>query len=254
MKIKNPIYAIYEKRLWKQVRKYPKPQHIGVILDGNRRFARKKGLDAKEGHVFGAQKVEELLNWSWKIGIKIITIYAFSTENFSRAPEEVKRIMELLVEKLHRLKNEPLIVKNKVKVKVIGRRETLPDKINKLIDEIEESTKDYDNFQLNIAISYGGRAEIVDAVKKVIEKVQKNELSLEEVDEKLIGEHLYTKGLPDPDLIIRTSGEERLSGFLLWQSAYSELYFTDIYWPAFRKIDLWRAIRIYQQRERRYGK
>jgi len=254
MKIKNPIYAIYEKRLWKQVRKYPKPQHIGVILDGNRRFARKKGLDAKEGHVFGAQKVEELLNWSWKIGIKIITIYAFSTENFSRAPEEVKRIMELLVEKLHRLKNEPLIVKNKVKVKVIGRRETLPDKINKSIDEIEESTKDYDNFQLNIAISYGGRAEIVDAVKKVIEKVQKNELSLEEVDEKLIGEHLYTKGLPDPDLIIRTSGEERLSGFLLWQSAYSELYFTDIYWPAFRKIDLWRAIRIYQQRERRYGK
>lgn len=254
MKIKNPIYTIYEKRLWQQVKKYPKPQHIGVILDGNRRFARKKGLDAKEGHAFGAQKVEELLKWSWKIGIKIITIYAFSTENFSRAPEEVQRIMELLVEKLHRLKSEPLIVKNKVKVKVIGRRETLPEKINLLIDEIEDSTKDYDNFQLNIAISYGGRAEIVDAVRKVIEKIQKKELTLEEIDEKLIGEHLYTEGLPDPDLIIRTSGEERLSGFLLWQSAYSELYFTDIYWPAFRKIDLWRAIRIFQQRERRYGK
>ncbi len=254
MKIKNPIYTIYENRLWKQVKKFPKPQHIGVILDGNRRFARKKGLDEKDGHAFGAQKVEELLNWSWKIGVKIITIYAFSTENFSRAPEEVQRIMELLVEKLHQLRSEPLIVKNKVKVKVIGRRETLPDKINKSIDEIEECTKDYDNFQLNIAISYGGRAEIVDAVKKVIKKVQKNELTLEEVDEKVIGNHLYTEGLPDPDLIIRTSGEERLSGFLLWQSAYSELYFTDIYWPAFRKIDLWRAIRIFQQRERRYGK
>ena len=254
MTIKNPIYALYEKRLWKQVKKGPKPHHIGVILDGNRRFAKKKGLDAKEGHAYGALKVEELLNWSWKIGIKIVTIYAFSTENFSRAPEEVKRIMELLVEKLHKLKNEPLIQKNKVKVKVLGRRETLPEKINLLVDDIEDSTKDHDNFQLNIAISYGGRAEIVDAVKKIVEKIEKDELNLEQINEKIISENLYTRGLPDPDLIIRTSGEERLSGFLLWQSAYSELYFTDIYWPAFRKIDLWRAIRIYQQRERRYGK
>lgn len=254
MKILNPIYSIYEKKLWKEVRKGPKPHHIGVILDGNRRFAKKRGLDAKEGHAFGAEKVELMLRWVWKLDIKIITIYAFSTENFTRDPEEVQRIMELLVEKLHKLKSEPLIVKNKVKVKVIGRRENLSKEINRLVDEIEESTKDYDNFQLNIAISYGGRAEIVDAVKKICRKILKNELSIDDIKEETIADNLYTEGLPDPDLIIRTSGEERLSGFLLWQSAYSELYFTDIYWPAFRKIDLWRAIRIYQQRERRYGK
>ena len=254
MKFQNPIYSIYEKRLWKQVKNGPKPHHIGVILDGNRRFAKKKGLDAKEGHAFGAEKVELLLRWCWKLNIKIVTLYAFSTENFSRAPDEVKRIMELLVEKFHKLLTDPLIVKNRVKVVVIGRRNELSKEINNLIDEIEESTKDYDKFHLNIAISYGGRAEIVDAVKKIAEKIENKELKLEDIDENLISRNLYTEGLPDPDLIIRTSGEERLSGFLLWQSAYSELYFTDIYWPAFRKIDLWRAVRIFQQRERRYGK
>ena len=254
MKIFNPIYSLYEKKLWNEVKKDPKPHHVGVILDGNRRFAKKKGLEAKEGHAYGAEKVELMLNWCWKLGIKIITIYAFSTENFNRDPKEVQRIMELLVEKLHKLKSEPLIVKNRVKVKVIGRREKLSKVINKLVDEIEDSTKDYDNFQLNIAISYGGRAEIVDAVKKIVSKIQDKELTIEDINEKVIADNLYTEGVPDPDLIIRTSGEERLSGFLLWQSAYSELYFTDIYWPAFRKIDLWRAIRVFQQRERRYGK
>ncbi|NHJ87051.1 MAG: di-trans,poly-cis-decaprenylcistransferase [Asgard group archaeon] len=248
------IYKFYEKRLWKQVKNGPKPQHIGVILDGNRRYARKKGMDAKEGHSFGAQKVEELLKWCLRLGIKVITLYVFSTENFNRKPEEVERIMALLVENLHKIKKEPMIVNNKVNVKVIGTRDKLPENILKLINEVEEKTKDYDNYHLNVALSYGGRTEIVDAVKKIITKVQNNELDVSEIDEKMISEHLYTKGLPDPDLIIRTSGEERLSGFLLWQSAYSELYFTDIYWPAFRKIDLWRAIRTFQQRERRFGK
>ncbi|MFW9922808.1 MAG: polyprenyl diphosphate synthase [Candidatus Thorarchaeota archaeon] len=250
----NPIYSLYEKRLWKQIKSGSKPHHIGVILDGNRRYAKRKGMDAKEGHVFGADKVEQLLKWSWKLEIKIVTIYAFSTENFNRTPDEVKRLMELLVESLLKLKNEPLIKNNRVKVKVIGRREQFSENINNLIDEVENATKDYENFILNIAIGYGGRAEIVDAVKKVVTKIQNNELSIDDIDEKTISENLYTEGLPDPDLIIRTSGEERLSGFLLWQSAYSELYFTEIYWPAFRKIDLWRAIRIYQQRDRRYGK
>jgi len=254
MDIKSPIYKIYERRLWKQIKEGPKPQHIGVILDGNRRFARRKGLDGKEGHTFGADKVELLLRWSLKLNIKIVTLYAFSTENFTRSPDEVKKIMDLLIERLKKIIKEPLIMENKVMVKFIGRREFLPDEINDLIDDIEERTKDFDNFQLNVAISYGGRAEIVDAVKKIVEKVQRNELEIDKINEDIISENLYTEGIPDPDLIIRTSGEERLSGFLLWQSAYSELYFIDIYWPAFRKIDLWRAIRIYQQRERRYGK
>ena len=254
MKIQSPIYKIYEKRLWNQIKNGRKPHHIGVILDGNRRFAKKKGLDGKEGHTYGADKVELLLHWCLKLKIKIITLYAFSTENFNRSPEEVKKIMELLIERLKKITAEPLIMENKVIVKFIGRREFLSKEINELIDDIEEKTKDHDNFRLNVAVSYGGRAEIVDAVKKIVEKVQNKELEISKIDEEIISKNLYTKGIPDPDLIIRTSGEERLSGFLLWQSAYSELYFIDIYWPAFRKIDLWRAVRIYQQRERRYGK
>ncbi|NHJ38735.1 MAG: di-trans,poly-cis-decaprenylcistransferase, partial [Asgard group archaeon] len=232
----------------------PKPHHIGVILDGNRRFARKKGLDEKEGHSFGATKVDELLKWCLKLDIKIITLYVFSTENFNRSSDEVSKIMDLLVKKLLEINQEPMIVDNKVKVKIIGRRKHLPNEIIDLIDKIEDKTKDYDKHILNIALSYGGRAEIVDAVKLIAQKVKKNEIDISNINEETIDIHLYTEGLPDPDLIIRTSGEERLSGFLLWQSAYSELYFTDIYWPAFRKIDLWRAIRTFQQRERRYGK
>lgn len=250
----NPIYSIYEKRLWKEVKKGNMPHHIGVILDGNRRFAKKKGLDVKEGHVFGAEKVEEMLKWCWKLGIKIVTVYVFSTENFNRAPDEVKRLMELFVESLLKLKNEPLIKRNRVKVKIIGRHKDFSEHIKNLINEIEENTKDYEKFQLNVALGYGGRAEIVDAVKKIAGKIQRNEMKIEDISEKTIGENLYTRGIKDPDLIIRTSGEERLSGFLLWQSAYSELYFTDIYWPAFRKIDLWRAVRTFQQRQRRFGK
>ncbi len=254
MKLKSPIYRFYEKRLWNQIRKGPKPHHIGVILDGNRRYALKKGLDAKEGHFFGAEKVEELLKWCLRFGIKIITLYVFSTENFNRDPDEVEKIMGLLVKKLYKINEDPMIVSNKVRVKIIGRRDNLSDKILELITDIEEKTLEYDGHILNIALSYGGRTEIVDAVRKIATKVQEKEISISEIDEETINDHLYTEGIPDPDLIIRTSGEERLSGFLLWQSAYSELYFTDIYWPAFRKIDLWRAIRIYQQRERRYGK
>jgi len=254
MKLQSPIYRFYEKRLWNQIRKGPKPHHIGVILDGNRRYALKKGLDAKEGHFFGAEKVEELLKWCLRFGIKIITLYVFSTENFNRDPDEVEKIMGLLVKKLYKINENPMIVSNKVRVKIIGRRDNLSDKILELINDIEEKTLEYDGHILNIALSYGGRTEIVDAVRKIATKVQEKEISISEIDEETINDHLYTEGIPDPDLIIRTSGEERLSGFLLWQSAYSELYFTDIYWPAFRKIDLWRAIRIYQQRERRYGK
>ncbi|NHJ48461.1 MAG: di-trans,poly-cis-decaprenylcistransferase [Asgard group archaeon] len=254
MKLLSPIYRFYERRLRNQIKNGPKPHHIGVILDGNRRFARKKGLDVKEGHFFGAKKVEELLKWCLQIDIKIMTLYVFSTENFNRSNEEVSRIMELLVLKLQEINKNQMIMDNKVKVRIIGRREHLSPVIIDLINQIEGKTKDFDNHLLHIALSYGGRAEIVDAVKKIAHKVKQNEMDVNEINEKIIEKNLYTEGIPDPDLIIRTSGEERLSGFLLWQGAYSELYFTDIYWPAFRKIDLWRAIRIYQQRERRHGK
>ncbi|MCF2143657.1 MAG: di-trans,poly-cis-decaprenylcistransferase [Candidatus Heimdallarchaeota archaeon] len=254
MRLPSPIYRFYERRLWKQIKQGPMPHHIGVILDGNRRFARLKGLDTKQGHVYGAKKVEELLHWCLKLDIKVITLFVFSTENFKRSRDEVERLMELFVEKLHQLNKDRLVDEKKVKVNFIGRREKLPKEILQLIDTIEQKTKHYTGHILNIALSYGGRAEIVDAIKKIATKIEKKELSVAEINEDVVAQHLYTEGIPDPDLIIRTSGEERLSGFLLWQSAYSELYFTDIFWPAFRKIDLWRAIRTYQQRERRYGK
>jgi len=248
------VYRLYEKILWKQIKDGPRPHHIGVILDGNRRFARGRGLEATEGHIFGARKVEELLRWCWRLNIKIVTLYAFSTENFNRSEKEVSTLMELLKRKLADFQNEPLIHKNQVRIKVIGRLEYLSQDINEEISKVEEMTRGYGNFRLNIAISYGGRAEIVDAVKKIARKIESRELSVDEINEETIAQNLYTEGMPDPDLIIRTSGEERLSGFLLWQSAYSELYFTEIYWPAFRIIDFWRTIRIYQQRERRFGK
>ena len=254
MKLQSLAYRLYEKLLWKQIKEGPNPQHIGVILDGNRRFAKGKGLEATRGHVFGADKVEELLRWCWRLNIKIVTLYAFSTENFNRTEKEVNTLMELLAEKIKKFQKEPEIMKNKVRIKVIGRLEYLSDDLNREIAKAEELTKDHDRFQLNIAISYGGRAEIVDAVKKIAKQIEKGELTIDKIDEELLAKNLYTEGIPDPDLIIRTSGEERLSGFLLWQSAYSELYFTEVFWPAFRMIDFWRAIRIYQQRERRYGK
>ena len=254
MKLQKLLYRLYERSLWRQIKNGPRPHHIGVILDGNRRFAREKGLAAVEGHSFGAEKVEALLKWCWRLDIKIITLYAFSTENFNRSDKEVDTLMGLASRTFKRFLEEPLIKENRVKIKVIGRREYLSDELNKEISAIEEQTKNYDNFQLNIAISYGGRAEIIDAVKKVAQKIKNNELNIDDIDEEVLSSNLYTKGVPDPDLIIRTSGEERLSGFLLWQSAYSELYFSEVFWPAFRMIDLWRAIRIYQQRERRYGK
>lgn len=254
MQVQSLIYKLYEKILWRQIRTGPRPHHIGIILDGNRRFAKGKGLDATEGHLFGAKKVEELLRWCWRLNIKMVTLYAFSTENFDRSEKEVATLMSLLEKKLKDFQSEPAIKKNKVKIKVIGRLGYLSKEINDEISKIEDLTRDHDNFHLNIAVSYGGRAEIVDAVKKIAGQIEAKELAIEDIDEETIACNLYTEGMPDPDLIIRTSGEERLSGFLLWQSAYSELYFTEIYWPAFRIIDFWRTIRIYQQRERRFGK
>lgn len=254
MKAPSIIYRLYELLLWSQIKSGPKPHHVGLIVDGNRRFAQMKGLASVEGHNIGSRKLEDFLRWCWRLDIKIVTLYGFSTENYNRSDQEVDYLMDLILRKLKEYQVDPLIHDEKVKIKVIGQRDNLSDEMVREICKTEELTKHYDRFQLNIAISYGGRAEIVDAVKKVACKVSQGQLAPDEITEDLFSSHLYTEGIPDPDLIIRTSGEERLSGFLIWQSAYSELYFTEVYWPAFRMIDLWRAVRIYQQRERRFGK
>ncbi len=206
------------------------------------------------GHEEGSKKLEEFLRWCWRLEIKVITLFGFSTENFSRSQEEVDYLMDLITGKLKQFQTDPAIKSERVRVKVIGRRTDLSDEMNREIDIVEAMTADHDRFLLNIALSYGGRAEIIDAVREVASEVQAGSLDVDDIDEAKFAEYLYTQGVPDPDLIIRTSGEERLSGFLLWQSAYSELYFTDVFWPAFRMIDFWRALRIYQQRERRFGR
>jgi tritrans,polycis-undecaprenyl-diphosphate synthase [geranylgeranyl-diphosphate specific] len=207
------------------------------------------------GHQFGADKVNRLLDWCMDLNVKSVTIYAFSTENFQRPQKEVEEIMRLAEEKLREILTDERIHKNKVRVKVIGRLGLLPKNLQQLIWEVEQASKDYDQYFLNVAFAYGGRAEIVDATKKIAQKIENGELSPEAINEDVFENHLYTAHMPkqDPDLIIRTSGEERLSGFLLWQSAYSELCFLDVYWPDFRRIDLLRAVRTYQKRKRRFG-
>ena len=232
------------------------PDHIAIILDGNRRWASHRSLNTQAGHLHGAERVNELLDWCLDLGVKYITLYAFSTENFSRTPMEVQEVMDIIEEKFREILTDERTHSNEVHVKVIGRVELLPTTLQKLVREVEETTRKYQRQFLTIALAYGGRAEIVDATKKIAEKVSSGELDIEEIDEDAFEKFLYTAHMPqpDPDLIIRTSGEERLSGFLLWQSAYSELYFLDMFWPDFRRIDLLRAVRTYQHRRRRFGR
>jgi len=250
------IYKIYEKWLWHQVKNGKKPEHIAVILDGNRRWASKKALNPWFGHEKGAEKVEQLLDWCLKLGVKSVTIYAFSTENFFRSRKEVEEIMQIAKERFKKILTDERIHGNRIRVKVIGRTELLPEDLQKLVKDMEKSTQHYNEHFFNIAFAYGGRAEIVDAARKIAEKIYNGELNPEEINERTFEKYLYTAHMPkqDPDLIIRTSGEERLSGFLLWQSAYSELCFLDVYWPDFRIIDLLRAIRTFQKRKRRFGR
>jgi len=249
------IYKLYEKWLWYQVKDETKPEHVAIILDGNRRWASEKSLNPGIGHYYGAEKIEDLLNWCLDLDVKSVTLYAFSTENFQRPPEEVEQIMKIAEEKLREILKNESIHKHKVRVKAIGRLSLLPKKLQEMIRQVEESTKDYDERFLNVALAYGGRAEIIDATRKIAQKVESGNLTPKDINEQLFERCLYTAHMPkqDPDLIIRTSGEERLSGFLLWQCAYSELCFLDVNWPDFRRIDLLRAVRTYQRRKRRFG-
>ena len=248
-------YKAYERWLWRQVKNGEKPGHIAMILDGNRRWASEKILNPWFGHEKGADKVDQLVDWCLKLDVRSVTLYVFSTENFLRSRSEVAEIMRIAEERFRQILTDERIHRDKIRVKVIGRVNLLPDDLQKLIADMEKATRDYDEHFLNFAFAYGGRAEIVDAARKIAEEVNQGRLKPEDVDERTFEQHLYTSHLPnqDPDLIIRTSGEERLSGFLLWQSAYSELFFLDVYWPDFRLIDLLRAIRTFQKRKRRFG-
>ena len=257
--IKDLIYRFYSNKLLSEVKSIPPPRHIGLILDGNRRYAIERGLKTiTEGHKRGADKLDEVLSWCDELKIRNITVWVFSTENVSRSQKEVKELLEVIEGKIQQLVQDPLTHTRRMKIKAIGKMELLPESTQKVIREAEEATRGYDNLSLTIALGYGGRQEIADALKDLVKNKLINGASLEDIIRNVtpneIGRHLYTLDLPDPDLIIRTSGEIRMSGFLLWQSAYSEFYFCDVYWPAFRKIDFLRAIRSYQQRERRFGR
>ena len=255
MNLTGPVYRLYEYFLYRQLDKEKAPRHVGIILDGNRRYARKHGLEVPWfGHHKGAAKVMEVLRILWEAGVKVCTLYAFSIENFERSEDEVHEIMALAKEKFSEVVGNPDVHKHRVRISAIGRVDLLPEEVQSAIKAAEEETAHYQDHVLNVAIGYSGRAELVDAVRAIGEKIESGKLDPSGIDEEVIESHLYTNGVPDPDLIIRTSGEERLSGFLLWQSAYSELYFAQIYWPAVRRIDIWRAIRSYEARSRRYGK
>ncbi len=228
------------------------PKHVAVIMDGNGRWAKQRGKPRVFGHKNGVKAVREIIDAAGNTGVKALTLYAFSTENWNRPKAEVKTLMALL---LTSLKNEAKeLVKNNIKLQIIGNQESLPKSVLKGLNKVIEQTKNNNALTLTIALSYGSREEIVNAFKNISKKIVNNELLTEEIDENIINNHLYTFTLPDVDLMIRTSGEKRISNFLLWQIAYAEFYFTDILWPDFTKNDFYNAILEYQNRERRFGK
>ena len=253
------LYFLYERRLLHYVQEGPLPRHVGIILDGNRRYARQHGLtDPQEIYRLGAQKLDDVLDWCGKLRIPALTLWLFSTENLNRSPEEVSGILAAIEEKLRMLAQAPEIHRRHVRVRAVGKLEILPESTVAAIHTAEMATARYNTMTLTIAVGYAGREEIADALRAMLEDKAKQGKGLhdimKEITQKEIGRYLYAADLPDPDLIIRTSGEIRLSGFLLWQSAYSEFYFSDVYWPAFRKIDFLRAVRAFQQRQRRFGR
>ncbi|MBA2839872.1 tritrans,polycis-undecaprenyl-diphosphate synthase [geranylgeranyl-diphosphate specific] [Methanococcus maripaludis] len=248
--------TLYEKELESKISKFSLPKHVGIIMDGNRRLAKKLGENPEIGHNLGASKVHEVINWCVSLGIPTITLYAFSLENFERPEKEVKVLMDLFEREFIEIADHPDVHNDQIRVRVIGRREMLPKYVREAITYAENKTKNYSKHFVNFAIAYGGQQEIIDSVKKIAKQVKNGEIEIEDINIDLISKNLYTGDLPspNPDLIIRTSGEERISNFLTWQSCYSELYFCETYWPTFRKVDLLRSIREYQKRERRYGK
>lgn len=238
--------------LKEQIKTENLPQHIAVIMDGNGRWAKSKGLSRIFGHKNGVRAVRETVESCAELGIKHLTLYAFSSENWNRPKMEVNALMDLLIDTIK--KETDTFIKNSIKLNTIGRIDRLPEKAQKSLAELKEITKNHTRMELILALSYGSKDEIVQAIQTISEKVKTGELSSENITNETISQHLYTANIPDPELLIRTSGENRISNFLLWQIAYAELYFTEVFWPDFRKEDLYQAIISYQQRERRFGK
>ncbi len=252
-------YRLYERRLRAELRGGALPRHVGVVLDGNRRFARARRLDTvTEGHRLGADKIHELLDWCHELGIAYVTLWLLSTENLSREEAEVNDLLSIITDTVTRIATDPRHRERRVKITGVGALDVLPDGLRRALKYAEEATTGHDGCHVQVAVGYGGRQEITDALRALLEDRHARGHSLEDVIDdlspELIAEHLYTTGTPDPDLIIRTSGEIRLSGFLLWQSAHSEFYFCDPYWPEFRKTDFLRALREFASRQRRYGR
>lgn len=228
------------------------PRHIGFIVDGNRRFAKKLMLKPWKGHEWGAKKFEKLFEWCEEVGVNEVTLYVFSLENFNRPKEEFDYLMNLFVKEFNKLLTDKRVDEKQMKINFIGRTYMLPEKVQEAMKKVSEKTKDYNKFIINFAIAYSGRAEIIDATKKIAEKVKKGELDIDKINEEVFEKNIYMES--EPDLIIRTSGEQRTSGFLIYQGAYSELFFCNKMWPEFEKGDFLEAIESYKNRDRRFGK
>jgi short-chain Z-isoprenyl diphosphate synthase len=250
--IKAVIYPLYERHLVRRLVEVDSPKHVGVILDGNRRWARFAGSTSAEGHRAGARKIIDLLGWCESAGVEHVTLWLLSTDNLDRPKNELEALLSIIKETV-----SALAEKKRWRIHALGALDLLPPDLVEMLHLAEENTKDIIGIDVNVAVSYGGRREISDAVRSLLKEHAAEGHSLAEITELLsperIAEHLYTAGQPDPDLVIRTSGEQRLSGFLLWQSAHSEFYFCEAYWPDFRRVDFLRALRSYGARQRRFG-
>ncbi|MCF2528187.1 isoprenyl transferase [Yinghuangia soli] len=252
MSLRDLAYGAYGRRIEASLDRTDIPRHVGVILDGNRRWAKAYGEETAEGHRKGADKIHELLGWCEEVGVEVVTLWLLSTDNLNRPPDELTDLMEIIENAVR-----DLAATRRWRVHPVGALDLLPEHTSRVLKESEAATADIDGVLVNVAVGYGGRREIADAVRSLLQEHAGRGTSIEELAEVLdvehISEHLYTRGQPDPDLVIRTSGEQRLSGFLLWQSAHSEFYFCEAFWPDFRKVDFLRALRDYAARNRRYG-
>lgn len=252
MAVSNPIYSAYERRLFRQLRDKPLPRHVGVMLDGNRRWAKLRGAESVEGHQAGADNIANLLTWCEEVGVEVVTLWLLSTDNLTRDANELTTLLEIIENVV-----AELAATGRWRINPVGALELLPEGTVERLREAADVTQEVDGLLVNIAVGYGGRREIADAVRALIRDHATQGTSIEELAEIIDVEHisayLYTKGQPDPDLVIRTSGEQRISGFLMWQSAHTEFYFCEAYWPDFRRVDFLRALRAFGERHRRYG-
>lgn len=254
MGVRKLVYGVYERRLARVIPDEPRPRHVGVILDGNRRWARAAGAShVSQGHRAGADHISDLLGWCEEARVEVVTLWLLSSDNLNRSPDEIVPLLGIIEDTVREL----AAPEKSWRVNAVGALDLLPDSTVRVLKEAEESTRDKPGLVVNAAVGYGGRREIADAVRGLLQAHADQGASLEEVasalDAEHIAEHLYTRGQPDPDLVIRTSGEQRIGGFLLWQSVHSEFYFCDALWPDFRRIDFLRALRSYAQRSRRFG-